>query len=255
MPRRRTSGKTFEQQPPLEGDISYYADSLEVAIPMPPIMEVPQKYNRPRRTEELQNNTVTSRGGATLQIPDRDVLQEIQDSEPRVRYFGVGDTEEFLSSGTRGIGEPEFYRLFMHPLAWQVAHEFPGQSIAMRGIKTSINGAVEVDECMTVLDIQDVVNAGEERLQGCFRCGGFNPDDDAFPIHYRVAQYASDTELFREEIEDGSGRSEGIFPAILVYDFNRLTRKGGHYATTFSDPDKADEAILAAYVLDCPVSR
>lgn len=219
--------------------------------PLPP-MEVPAKYNRQPRTPFINNGVGLSRGGAKIQIPDPSLIAEIQASEPRVRHFGIANTDEFLDSPLGHMSDPDIYDLVMRPFSMQVAQDYPGRRLAMRGIKTSINGAIPVNEAMTVLDIEDVVDAGEEKLNGWFRAGGFAPEAQD-PIHYHVARYASDTDYFRTKVEDGSGRSAAVFPAILVYDADQLAFASSGYGTSFQNILKASQAVVAAYVLDCPV--
>ncbi len=227
-----------------------------------PLQTEPQ--SRPPRVEQLHTGTFTNRFGETFEQPDTAALQQLAEADPRITYFMAPNPSptlgEVIMDGAADESEKptrtsgDMIDMMRHALAEQVAKDFPGRNLIIRGAMTSINGAMRLREGGAVLDTADVVALGEERGQGWFRGTRFQQGSETRgpSIDYLSMQAALEAKPFEEAMaEGGPGAShESVFPTLLVYDAEQLERPDGAYYEYTIPP--GNDAVLAAYVMDRP---
>lgn len=215
-----------------------------------------EEADRPKRIEKMENIIHTSKGGLKLQQPDPEVMEAIEEEDPRVTYFPVGPSAEFAGSTAtrwekRGRGGGTYYQEVLRLLENRIREDFPDQLVALRGVQVSLNGVVKDSVVGPVLDIVDVAHLGREKDENRIRLLRIDTSSEDEPLEY-IGHWL-DNEDFREWIQDAD-RAEDIFPAILVYDPDRIENLGPHEKSfSYGVKDNAEKAIKAAYVLDAPI--
>lgn len=214
----------------------------------------------PPRKQALNNRLLTSKGGAKLQQPDPEVVAAVLAASDKLHYFGIPDNQAFLEHDHKFMGDSGFSKLIMQPLIEKVKEDFPEHPIlTFRGGMASINGTqkYEYGHSQTIPDITELVKNGGDR-EGVFNAASSGMDNPTANISrqlHRVNQYAADTDMRRLDIgSDAPDVAETLFPVISVYDSAMLRTAGGNYwAVKPMEGVTASDALLATYLLDCPV--
>lgn len=205
------------------------------------------------RKEKLANTEVEINTGSVYITPDTEVMDAIEQStHGKVSHFPVGDVRDD-GFGLPGKGESEFSAAIMDRLCDTLLEKYPGKTLALRGIMTSINGLqpgsgrYESD----IVDIVDTVSEGIEKQGDVFNVAILDRSAPSLSVH-RVTQYASGT-AYNRKFSIPSEQADNIFPAILVYDAAGLRKDGQNvWGASFKEDADPGETLLQAYVLDCP---
>lgn len=214
----------------------------------------------PPRKPVLENKLFKSKGGAKLLTPDQDVIRIAMTQEEKLHYFSVASTVEFAEDVESKISDAGFSDLVFEPLIDQVKKDFPDYSqLSFRGGMASINGTqtYEYGHSATIPDVTEIVKNGGDRTD-TFNAATANMADETRRIRtemHRVNQYAHDTVMRRFDIDgDAPEVADTLFPVVSVYDTSKLQKaKGNVWAVQPKEGVTASEALLATYVLDCPV--
>jgi hypothetical protein len=202
-----------------------------------------QRSGHPPRVPELHNQVKLG-----YIVPDPEVMQQIEtETNGKVQYFATRHDRARVGSNFQG----RFHSTVIEPLAEELAVRYPGKTLALRGVTTSINGLQppESEYDLVLQDIVDTVETGTEKPGAVFNVAVLEYGEPQSVD--RVSQYASDVAMRRFEADE-SPQADTMFPAILVYDTEGLQQAGGVYGVKFREDRDVSEVLLAAYVVDCP---
>lgn len=185
--------------------------------------------------------TVTElKPGLYLERPTDEIIEALQEADSRIDPVHIADPDDPLA--------------LERALAAKLDADFADEEVvAIRSIQASLDGTVS-GRSLEVLDIRDILNNGDIHRREAVNLAGFKvgevDTDGADRIPHRVVDFASDTELFREDAMGGAEGADRIFPVILVYDHSRMERVEKYgYKLPEADTDRAS-IIQKAYVLD-----
>lgn len=246
---------TNNQSPVIENDFeTELADSASRVIGFGRQVDPPpdeRKISEPEVAGALPevHNTAIETSGYQLVIPDEKAIEQLAAKNPKIKLF-LPPT--FPSQ--EGMGKEGWYLDAVTTPAVDAAQaEFPDKTIAIRGVKGSINGTVVRGEGMSrqYQDIAYMADRGTNSPMPQFNVITHNPNDPDSSQHHMGSKYLFETEGHRatgtEEDQDP------IFPTMLVYDNDMLARSGGEgritHGVTMPEGTQPSDALLAVYVL------
>ncbi len=217
-------------------------------------LSVPQtNHGLPPRVDTLHNVTITGRSGARLIAPDPEVMATLEaESGGKVRHFPTDMAA--LDQEAPPLGEAGFSNCVVRPLTERLIAEFPGKQLALRAVGVSINGHQSESEGVYDLrDVTETVNMGTEKPGEVFNVQNLEPETPEPTTTHQIAHYASTFGAVRA-LEMPEEMADAAFPAILVYDRSGLQAANGHYGVSFREGHDPSQVLLAAYVVDSPIS-
>ena len=125
----------------------------------------PQNHGRAPRVDVLNNQEVTTGGGARFVVPDPEVMAVLTEEDPRIRHFPT-DQVALAASRAATISEADYSRLVVRPLTQVVTAEFPGRELSLRAVGVSINGHIfpETEGDLDLADVTETVSQGTEKV-------------------------------------------------------------------------------------------
>ncbi|MFZ1483762.1 MAG: hypothetical protein WAS36_02005 [Candidatus Saccharimonadales bacterium] len=178
--------------------------------------------------------------GSMLERPTGTVIDALRLDDSRIAAFHTPE------SGT-----------LWDALAKKLDDDFSGRKvIAIRSIEASLDGIV-TESSYDTHDIRDILRVGDIKMRRGLNLAGFKPGDQPDEndrIHYRVLQFASQTDFYRKFTMGSTEGSDRIFPVLLVYNTDLLGGRIADYAHRLpDDPAVRAKLIEKAYILDAKV--
>jgi len=216
------------------------------------------------RVDKVNNKVFAAQGGAKLIQPDSRLIAAITADQEKAHYIPTAGTEAFRHSDYSHMGEPEYSRSVFGNLLDVVFRDLvepEGNSrlLSFRATMGSLNGTIDSEFRATtqIADIMQIIQAGKEINHDTFNVANadlteFNQDSTGLALH-RVNQYAQKIGFIRELDLADVVEVDAIFPVVLVYDSAMLQTSGSNvWGARVRDEYSPDQALLGAYILDCP---
>lgn len=203
----------------------------------------------------------TTSGQLIWEYPNPQLIKLLQQTDPRVEYFPseipshlkdqLPFSDDFAWEHLRN-SEWTFGSFTGDRLSDQIRQEFRERlPVAVRGIACSINGGV-FSNGILVRDIREILQLGESQGRNYSLFTGITTTGQGF--HDRTNQYlATGAESLRDHMSKDPKSAGKLFPALLVYDKDKLVKGSGYSAQLPEDKESRSKAILKAYILDCPI--
>lgn len=216
------------------------------------------------RVQALRNTVLTDEQERELLIqPDLDIIRTISEqTNGRIGYLAskfVQLLPESQRNDPYAKMTPHDYRETTLDPAVEVIRQRHKtiQAIGLRVIATSINGPQPLRQLHrhgTLLDITETIKGGSEKPEEeVINVLQVDTRPDVKPQTTILMPYAFDAGVTRTRAEDPRN-AEAIFPAVLTYDAEHLESDDTtNYGVRLKPEVKPEDAILGAYVLDCPI--
>ncbi|OVE78863.1 hypothetical protein BVY00_01695, partial [bacterium G20] len=220
-------------------------------------------FHKAKRVKKVYNAATALRGIGALEKPDQHVIQLIKLEQPNVDYLSITTNPQFadvLAEAEKDrfktvLHEPGYEQAVRVHLDARLKEDFPDKKVILRGVQVALNGSIKKGD-YTIMDVVDVARLGIEKNHdsGVLIAEETRDPSDPMRVIGFVSGYAHLKNLRRREQFKRTGRADEIFPAVVVYDPQRLvetsrTQQGFEYSFA-GDPE---EAVLAIYILDAPL--
>jgi GNAT superfamily N-acetyltransferase len=210
--------------------------------------------------ERLREQHLNNHGYA-VERPTDEVIERLHQEDPRIEVIHgpdeVNGHDVLADYGAGPMTDEGWYSLYMaDAIGDRLDQDFAGEDgLPIRAIQASLDGPVPAYG-FTVDDLPAILQRGDITERDLVNFAGYKPGQkNDFRIHYRVMQYASITDFFREVEVGNTEGADRIFPVLLVYDRTML-RPGNGGVYGWQLPDSTEDrarVIRKAYVLDAGV--
>lgn len=203
--------------------------------------------SEPVRSHSPVGDRVHLKNGVTIESPSVEVIERLQEADPRVRYFPTPDIEQ---AGEYGPGQT-YYRAISDLLGKTVRQDFEGEDIAIRGTTAALeysfpfwqdrsgSGLAPCNDVLTVLETGSDDGRDEARV-------GFMTDDGVMNVETVEHLF---THWFGTYMELGnSPEGDQIFPVLIVYKHDAFAKPPVHGFNEFAG--EPSERIAAIYITD-----
>jgi hypothetical protein len=204
-----------------------------------------------KRVEKMYNSIIALPQGGEVESPDPGVMAILQREDPIIEYLPISlDTQGELGRSQGEYDETNYQRALRFNLMKRLREEYPRKRLGVRAIQVGLNGSIHKGETF-VLDAVDTARLGKEHELDTDITRLVPTESDGYIKPGFTAFYAEGNAAFRKKMKQ-TGRSEEIFPAILVYDMDHLARTDTSYEHSYSG--NAKDALLVLYVVDAPAA-
>jgi hypothetical protein len=219
-----------------------------------------RELRRSERVKDLHNDIKELPGAGVLETPDQEAIGRAQAEDPRIGYLPLTTDPDYLKAveemdgGSTNPLESNYQkaiRLHLTRKLKREREEFPqGDRLGVRAVQVSINGSIHQGET-TVMDVVDIARLGKEHEHDRNVIRLVPVNEKGVLEKGLNGVYAEKNGQFRERMQP-TGRAHAIFPALIIYDLDRLKHVTAEGYEDYGWVGDAGEAVLAVYVTDAP---